>query len=87
MKIKDLRVAGEKLGRQGMSKLAQKYIANYDGSYKGAMKLCGELSLIAKMATCDDYWSEQVWRGISPAEFDIELFIVGISDLGISKND
>ncbi len=73
IKIKELREVGDKLGREGMSKMAQKFISEYDGSYKGAMKLCGQLSVIAKMATCDDYWEEQVDKGVFNAENKIEL--------------
>ncbi len=72
IKIKELREVGDKLGREGMSQMAQEFISEYDGSYKGAMKLCGQLSLIAKMATCDCYWEEQVDKGIFNAERKIE---------------
>ncbi len=73
--IAELRLVGDKIGREGMAKMAQGFIEEYarDGySYKGVMELCGKLSLMAKMATCDDYWYEQVERGISRAEFRIE---------------
>jgi len=73
MKIKELRSAGKVLGRSGMAEMAQDLIEECSDSYKGVMELCGKLSVIAKMATCDDYWSEQVNRGISKAEFKIEL--------------
>ena len=69
MKITELRSIGDKLGREGMSILAQGCINEYDGSYKGVMELCGKLSVIAKMATCDEYWNEQVNRGIYKLEF------------------
>ncbi len=64
MKIKDLRVYGNKVGRKGLALAAQDAIADYDGSYKGAMELCGKLSVLAKAATFDDYWHEQVDRGV-----------------------
>tara|TARA_R110000850_G_scaffold269444_1_gene401624 strand:- start:57 stop:293 length:237 start_codon:yes stop_codon:yes gene_type:complete len=73
MNIKELRVVGDAIGREGMAKMAQEFIKECRGSYKETMELCGKLSLIAKMATCDDYWNEQVNRGISKAEFKIEL--------------
>ncbi len=73
MKIKELREVGDKIGREGMSQMAQEFIYEYDGSYKGVMKLCGQLSVIAKMATCDDYWKEQVDKGLFNAECKIEL--------------
>ena len=69
MRAKELRNYGEALGRSGMSELAMKAINDCDGSYKGVMKLAGELSQIAVMARCDDYWNEQVKRG------EHELFI------------
>lgn len=70
--IAELRLVGEKIGREGMALMAQEFIADYDGSYKGVMELCGKLSILAKMATCDDYWDEQVGRGIQRAEFRVE---------------
>lgn len=70
--IAELRLVGDKIGREGMAMMAQEFIGRYDGSYKGAMELCGKLSVLAKMATCDDYWYEQVERGIGRAEFRVE---------------
>ena len=70
--IGELRLVGDKIGREGMALMAQKFIAEYDGSYKGAMKLCGELSIVAKMATCDSYWEEKVHDGIRSAVFIVE---------------
>ena len=72
--IKELRVAGDNLGREGMSLMAQEFIAEYvehGSTYKGAMILAGKLSLLAKCATCDDYWNEQVMKGAYNAEFKI----------------
>lgn len=76
MKITDLRKAGAIINRQGMSQEAIKAVNEFDGSYKGEMELCGKLSVIAKMATCDDYWSEQVQRGIYNQEFEVEKIIL-----------
>lgn len=73
IKIAELRKWGDKVGREGMSLEAQKAISDYDGSYKGVMELCGKLSLIAKAATCDEYWEEQVNRGARKQEFEIEM--------------
>ena len=70
--IKELRVVGDKIGRVGMARMAQEFVDTYDGSYKGVMELCGKLSIVAKMATCDSYWDEQVHRGIYKAEFIVE---------------
>lgn len=64
MKIAELRKAAyEKLGREGVSKMALEFVNECDGSYKGVMELAGKLSVIAKMATFDEYWGEQVGRG------------------------
>tara|TARA_R110000850_G_scaffold84801_1_gene181994 strand:- start:163 stop:426 length:264 start_codon:yes stop_codon:yes gene_type:complete len=70
--IAELRLVGEKIGREGMSLMAQEFITQYDGSYKGAMKLCGQLSIVGKMASCDNYWSEQVFKGTHSAESRVE---------------
>lgn len=75
MKIKELRKAGEEIGRAGMSKLAIEFINQFDGSYKGAMQLAGKLAVIAKMARCDDYWHEKVIIGERYAEFKCELIL------------
>ncbi len=61
---------GRKIGREGMSKLAIEHIDECDGSYKAVMELCGKLSVIAKMSTCDEYWLEQVNRGRHKATWD-----------------
>lgn len=63
MQIHRLRAVGVGFGREGMSKMALSCVESCDGSYKGVMQLCGELSIIAKMAGCDEYWNEQVSRG------------------------
>ncbi len=70
--ISELRLVGGKLGRLGMSNLASEFISECDGTPKGVMELCGKLSMIAKMATCDEYWYEQVERGVQRAVFRIE---------------
>ncbi len=70
--IAELRLVGDKIGREGMSLMAQEFIKEYDGSYKGVMKLCGQLSIVAKMATCDTYWEEKVHDGIRSAIFEVE---------------
>jgi len=70
--IAELRLVGEKIGREGMALMAREFIEQSEGSYKDIMELCGKLSVIAKMATCDDYWEEQVSRGIQRAEIRVE---------------
>ena len=76
MKIATLRKAGDQLGREGMSLLALEYVSKCDGSYKGAMRLCGQLSVIAKMATCDQYWDEKTNDGIRDAQFKAEITLL-----------
>lgn len=75
MKISKLRDAGDILGRQGMSELVFEYVKSFDGSYKGAMKLAGKLSVIAKMATCDEYWAEKVSIGERSATAKAETIL------------
>lgn len=72
MKIAKLREAGSILYRDGLAEMATHEVSQFDGSYKGAMELCGKLSVIAKMATFDEYWEEQVSRGIRKQEFEVE---------------
>jgi hypothetical protein len=87
MRIAELRKAGDILYRDGMAEMAMKEISNFDGSYKGAMELCGKLSVIAKMATCDDYWSEQVNRGQYKQEFEAKRVIRGTHELARNKTN
>ncbi|WP_428613390.1 hypothetical protein [Pseudoalteromonas sp.] len=77
MKISELRKCGAIINRQGMSKMAMDAVDEFDGSYKGVMELCGKLSVIAKMATCDDYWNEQVSRGVHKQEFKVDEIMEG----------
>ncbi len=70
--IAELRFFGDKIGRRGMSDMAKEFVDKCDGSPKGYMELCGKLSVIAKMATCDDYWNEQVNRGVYRAEIVVD---------------
>ena len=63
-KIAEVRSIGNKLGRAGISEEVIKSINEFDGSYKSAMELCGKLSVWADAATFDEYWSEQVFRGV-----------------------
>ncbi len=77
MKIEQLRKAGEILGREGLSKEVIKHVEEFDGSYKGAMKLAGQLSVIAKMATFDGYWTEKTLSGITDAECHAQQLLEG----------
>jgi hypothetical protein len=71
-KIAKARKLGVKLGREGVSDHVIKAIEGWDGSYKGAMELCGKLTLWADVSTFDDYWQEQVQRGLSKEEAKAE---------------
>ena len=68
--IAKLRKVGDMIGRAGVSEMALKMVNDCDGSYKGVMKLCGQLSVMAKVATFDEYWSEKVSDGVYNAEED-----------------
>lgn len=58
-----LRAEGERLGRAGLSQRVIALVAEFDGSYKGAMVLAGRLQAIAQAAKHDDYWGEKVNHG------------------------
>jgi hypothetical protein len=60
---KQLKAAGERLDRAGLSERVIDLVAEFDGSYKGAMKLAGRLKAIAGAAKFDGYWTEQVDEG------------------------
>ena len=61
MKIKEIRKAGDKLGRVGLAEraleIAKEMVA--DGSYKRAIRGAGQLKVIAQACTFDDYWQEK----------------------------
>ena len=69
MAIQDLRISnelkklGKELGRAGLSELTIEAVAEFDGSYKGAMLLAGRLKAIALAANYDEYWKEKVAKG------------------------
>ena len=73
MKIKELREIGDKLGLKGMADAANEFVENCDGTAESIMELCGNLSVLAKCATCDAYWSEQVCRGEKIAGVVLDL--------------
>lgn len=60
---KELKAVGTTLGREGMSERVIKLVADFDGSYKGAMMLAGRLKAIAQAAKADGYWTEKVDDG------------------------
>jgi hypothetical protein len=58
---------GERLGRDGMAKRAIEAVAEWQragSTFKGAMILAGRLKAVAMMASRDDYWREQVEKGL-----------------------
>jgi hypothetical protein len=64
MKISaELRKAGAKLGREGLSLAVIDAVRQFDGSYKAAMVLAGRLKAVAHAAKADGYWSEKVEDG------------------------
>ena len=63
-KIAKVRDLACEIGREGVSKEALKAVEDFDGSYKGVMELAGKLTVIADMSTFDEYWQEQVQRGV-----------------------
>lgn len=72
-KIAQVRALAKELGKEGVSKRVIEAIDSWDGSYKGAMQLCGKLTFWADASTFDDYWKEQVQRGLcSEAAKEIE---------------
>jgi hypothetical protein len=68
MKISELRIIGHTMGREQIAIHVIDLINNFDGSYKGAIELCGQLSVIAKVCSFDEYWNEQALRGVRKAE-------------------
>ena len=80
-KIAKLRELGESLGREGVSLQVIEAIESFDGSYKGAMQLCGKLVLWADVSTFDDYWKEQVQRGLSKEENKACTLLKGKGDI------
>ena len=61
------------VGRSGLAEETVKAIDKFDGTYKGAMELAGKLSIIANASTFDQYWMEQVQRGINKMESTFNL--------------
>lgn len=65
-RYKKLAAYGDAIGREGMSALVAKAVADWQREGcgpKSAMILAGRLKAITQMATRDDYWKEQVDKG------------------------
>lgn len=60
---RDLKKSGAALGRAGLSEAVIAAVAEFDGSYKGAMVLAGRLKAVSQAASFDGYWSEKVGDG------------------------
>lgn len=61
------RAEGQRIGREGMSKRVMEAVTQWRAAgetYKGAMLLAGRLKAIAAMASNDEYWREQVDKGV-----------------------
>ena len=74
-KIKDARIAGQLIGRAGLSQRVIQAVNEFDGSYKGAMELAGRLAVIADMATFDCYWQEKSYKRILEESENIKLIL------------
>ena len=77
MKIAKLREAGDILGREGLAlralQIAKEIVE--DGSYKRAIQGAGQLEVLAKACTFDDYWDEKRHIGIRKEECFMEQVI------------
>lgn len=64
MKINMKRMAGEKLGRSGISlRIIEIATEIADGTYKEAIEKAGQISVLVEAASYDDYWGEKAKRG------------------------
>jgi len=77
VKIAKLRLAGDILGREGLAlrvlEIAKSIVD--DGSYKRAIKGAGELEVIARACTFDDYWEGKMLDGKRHQEFKMQYVI------------
>ena len=87
MNINKKRDAGRVLGRGGISaeiiKLC-KIVAESE-NYKEAIKIAGQIKVLAEAATCDGYWRGKMNEGITKQEFEFEYMVKTIESGG-SKN-
>ena len=84
MNIKRKREAGEVLRRAGISaeiiKLC-KIVAESE-NYKEAIKIAGEIKVLAESATYDSYWHGKLNNGITKREFEFEYMLKTIESGG-----
>jgi hypothetical protein len=69
-RAKQLKGAGKKLGRDGLSERAIEIMDEFKKAptYREAMKVVGRMKALAQAAKFDAYWDEQVQKGFD-AEF------------------
>ena len=73
---KELRKYGEKLGREGIAKLAIEICTKVatEQNYIEAIKAVGMIQALAQACKFDDYWDEKRWIGfgqmLDKAEFE-----------------
>jgi len=77
MIIAELRLAGSILGR---AELAEKALAicsrvAASGNYKDAIRATGEMHVIYRACSFDDYWEEKASAGAYAEEFKMETVI------------
>lgn len=76
---KELRVEGERLGRDGLSRRVHELVAAYikenpDGNYREAIMLAGRLHAVYTALDPHDYWREVADRGFSAEQWDLRKF-------------
>lgn len=77
MKIKDKRIAGELLGRDGISQRIITIASEIaDGTYKDAISLGGRIAVLVESATYDDYWCGKA-EGGKVAENNVLEAVIG----------
>ena len=71
--IQKKRKAASSIGREGVSQMIQSYVNEYlkDASYKNAVKLAGQLHVMADACSFDEYWEEKMSIGKRKADNDL----------------
>ena len=84
MKIKELRKAADILCREGLAKRALQIAKEMveDGSYKRAIEGAGQLEVLAKACTFDDYWDEKKMIGRRREEHQMSCAITTLDNKG-----
>ena len=78
MRIKDKRKVGEILGRAGLAEKVIKLVDLFikDKTYINAIKLAGQLSVIADACTFDKYWYEKMSYGRQNEIYNFESILM-----------